>query len=437
VFESFGLHPSLLKGMDKLGIKEATPVQESMIPEVLAGHDIQASARTGSGKSAAFFLPVMHRMLENPAPETSTRCLVLSPTRELAQQLDRHYRELGAFTSLSSQLITGGEGFREQQARLRKNPETVVGTPGRLLEHIQKKSLLVDDLECLVLDEADRMLDMGFRDEVLEVVNQCNRQRQTILLSATLSHEGVARISAEIQQSPVIISIGSHRSAHEDIVQEVILADDPGHKQQLCNWLLANEDWEKALVFTNTREHAERVAVFLIEQGHKALCLHGEMQQDERKQVMQIYRSGGRKVLVATDLAARGLDIPEISLVINFAMARSGDEYVHRIGRTGRAGASGKAVSLISPQEWNLMESIARYLKLDFIRREIAGLPSRFRGPSKKKKGDKKKSRSAAGKGRPKSKQRHRDKKNIGKRRKSASAPKATISDGMAPLKRK
>ncbi|MBT6043156.1 MAG: DEAD/DEAH box helicase, partial [Gammaproteobacteria bacterium] len=336
MFEQFGLNTSLEKGLAKMGLEKPTPVQVEMIPALLAGHDIQASAMTGSGKSAAFLLPLLHQMLEKPAPNTATRCLVITPTRELAIQLERHCQELASFTAIQSLTILGGENFKEQKAKLRKNPEFVIGTPGRILEHVQRNSLDLGDLEFLVLDEADRTLDMGLRDDVMEIVSHCQSYRQTVLLSATLNHQGLGKISKEIQRTPKKIAIGTHRSAHENILQDIILADDAAHKKQLCSWLLANEEFQKSVVFSNTRVHAEELAVFLIKQGHKTACLHGEMLQDERKRVMNLFREGKVRVLVATDLAARGLDIPAIELVINFAMPRSGDEYVHRIGRTGR-----------------------------------------------------------------------------------------------------
>ncbi len=437
MFEQFGLSAPLEKGLAKMGLETPTPVQVEMIPAILAGHDVQASAMTGSGKSAAFLLPLLQKMLENPAPNTATRCLVLSPTRELAIQLESHCRELASFTAIQSLSILGGESFKEQKAKLRKNPEFVIGTPGRILEHVQKNSLELGDLEFLVLDEADRTLDMGFRDEVTEIVSQCRTDRQTVLLSATLNHQGLGKISAEIQRSPKKIAIGTHRSAHENIQQDTILADDPVHKKQLCSWLLANESFQKSVVFTNTRVHAEELAVFLIKQGHKTACLHGEMLQDERKRVMTLFREGKVRVLVATDLAARGLDIPAIDLVINFAMPRSGDEYVHRIGRTGRAGVNGRAVSLISPQEWNLMESIERYLKLSFTPRVVESLPAKFDGPAKKKKTDKNKKDRANSKDKaiPKAKQRHRNRKNVGKRRApAAEKDQAENTETLAPL---
>lgn len=458
MFEKLGLGDNLLKALDALGLEKPTEIQEVLIPLISSGRDVQACARTGSGKSAAFLCPLLQRMLDKPEPDKATRCLVISPTRELAQQLDKHCRDLAKFTPISSITILGGEGFKEQQARLRKNPEIVIGTPGRLLEHVERNSLLLDDLEFLVLDEADRSLDMGLQDDVTSIVAACNPQRQTLLLSATLKHKGLEEITNRIQKNPERVTLESHRQPHENIEQQVILADDPGHKQQLCNWLLSNESFEKALVFTNTRVHSEELAVFLIQQGLRVACLHGEMLQDERKQVMRLFRDGKVKILVATDLAARGLDVPEVNLVINFALARSGSDYVHRIGRTGRAGQSGVAISLISPQEWNLMESIQRYLNLDFIQRKIDGLPARFSGPSKKsakknksRKGDagkakgKKERKDKKGAVKDKAKQRHRNKKSVGKRRQprapATSSEQTANQDqagaaGLAPLKR-
>ena len=444
MFAELGLAPPLLKALDTLALKTPTPVQQALLPAVLAGQDVQASARTGSGKSAAFLLPVLQRMLDVPSPRTATRCLIISPTRELALQLDSHGRDLAQYTDITSLVIVGGEGFRAQQAKIRKNPEIIIGTPGRLLEHVEKHSLELDDLEFLVLDKADRILDMGFREEVMAIVAACNKQRQTLLLSATLDHTEMKPFTAALQHMPTVIRVDDHRRMESDIRHEVILADDPGHKQQLCTWLLANETYEQALVFTNTREHAEQLAMFLINQGLRTVCLHGEMQQSERKQVMQQYREGRFAVMVATDLAARGLDIAAIDLVINFAMARSGDDYVHRTGRTGRAGASGLAISLIAPQEWNQMESIARYLGLSFERREVEALSARFKGPLKKKKPKKAEKKTGGTKPRAKARERHRNRKNIGNRRKPSGSKTQNKADeapdhgdGLKPLGRK
>ncbi|MDR2212152.1 MAG: DEAD/DEAH box helicase [Pseudomonadales bacterium] len=471
-FSELGLHERLLKALDALALKTPTPIQAALIPVALGGRDVQASAETGSGKTAAYVLPLLQRMLDKKEPNTATRALILTPTRELALQVEKHCRDLAAFTQITSAAVVGGVAYGEQKALIRKNPEILVGTPGRVLEHVQQRSIDLRDLEFLVIDEADRMLDMGFREEVLLLVRACPSARQTFLLSATLVHEGLGRIAQEVLHEPEIVAIGTHRSQHGNITQQFILADDPGHKQQLANWLLAHTDYDKALVFTNTREHAEQLAAFLQSQrdgkshndvwdraGKKrtrVAALHGEMPQDERKRLMHWFRTGVVKILVSTDLAARGLDVKGVDLVVNFAMARSGDDYVHRIGRTGRAGEQGLAVSLIAPQEWNLMQSIERYLGIKLDARVIEGLESRFKGPAKKssaKKSDKaKQDKNKKDKKYeiPKAKQRHSYKKNIGKRRQPSGthAPDAEAKaavpvldqmerSGMAPLKRK
>ncbi|MDT8398303.1 MAG: DEAD/DEAH box helicase [Pseudomonadales bacterium] len=424
MFSDLDLHESLHKALEKMNFSQPTPVQEAVIPVALTGVDLQVSAETGSGKTAAYVLPALQHLLRNPAPDTATRCLVLVPTRELAQQVFKDCQLLAQCTSIKAEAVTGGASFNEQKALIRKNPEILIGTPGRLLEHVQKKSIELKDLDILVLDEADRMLDMGFREDVLAIVAACNSKRQTLLLSATLRHDGIGRIAGHILQTPHIVDLGSAKEQHSSIVQQIIIADDLTHKEQLCTWLLAHEKYGKVLIFSNTREHADKLASLLRYHKQRVASLHGDMQQDERTRVMNLFRSGAVKVLVATDLAARGLDVKGVDLVINFAMARSGDEYVHRIGRTGRAGEQGLAISLIAPQEWNLMSGIERYLGLSFERRVIKELPARFQGPKKKKIArkdrDKKNSAPAERGQQPKFKERHRYKKNIGKRRKPA-----------------
>ena len=490
MFPDFALHERLLKALEHLELVQPTPVQEQFIPPAMTGRDIQASAETGSGKTAAYLLPILHRMLLKPQPLTATRALLLLPTRELALQVDKHCRDLASFTQIKTGTLVGGTSYAEQKALIRKNPEFIIGTPGRVQEHVHKGTLKLDELEFLVLDEADRMLDMGFREDVMSIVRACAPTRQTMLLSATLVHDGIGRIAGEVLRDPAIVAIGTHRAEHSSIAQQVILADDPGHKKQLVNWLIANSEFTKALVFTNTRENAQDLADFLQsqrdrEQGQrdrakqpdpvweqskkkhkiKVACLHGEMEQEERKRVMHLFRDGAVRVLVSTDLAARGLDVKGIDLVINFGVARSGDDHVHRSGRTGRAGEKGITITLVTPQEWNPMSSIQRYLGLAFETRTVPGLEARFKGPTKKKavkKGADKHRDDAKDKkkAKPKAELRHRNKKNLGKRRqpsgvhavqleaptgetpwgaKEGAAVKAVTPDakGLAPLKRR
>jgi ATP-dependent RNA helicase SrmB len=442
LFTSLGLHERLLKALDQLSLKTPTPVQAALIPIALEGGDVQVSAETGSGKTAGYLLPLLHQMHEKPLPQSETRALILLPTRELAYQVEKHCIELAAFTQIKTGLVVGGNSYNEQKALIRKNPEIIIGTPGRILEHVQQHSLILNELEFLVLDEADRMLDMGFRESVMEIVRACRKERQTLVLSATLVHDGIGRIANEVLRDPNIVEIGTHRSHHQNINQQRILADDPSHKNQLCNWLLANTPFDKALIFTNTRDHAQELSSFLQKQRDrqnsessawgkasknslKVGCLHGELDQLERKRIMGLYRTGGIRVLVATDIAARGIDVKGVELVINYSMARSGDDYVHRIGRTGRAGENGLAISLISPADWNTFCSIERYLGIELTPREIKGMVGHFKGQIKKiggkakgkKKDDDKKGKDTKKKPLPKAEQRHAFKKNIGKRR--------------------
>lgn len=448
LLSSFPLHPRLLQTLDTLGLNQATPIQQQAIPLALEGRDLIASAETGSGKTFAYLLPTLNRLLNSQAPDGGTRMLILAPTRELAQQILKQARKLIDGTRLQIALISGGESFKFQRAMFRKNPEIVVATPGRLLEHLEQDTPDFADLEVLILDEADRMLDMGFSEDVLRITGQCNRARQTLLFSATLSHRGLKGMADELLRDPAIVSLNRVRDRHASISQQIIPADDRIHKQALLAWLLQHEAFDKALVFTNTRRQADALGPELRKRGVRAGVLHGEMSQDERNRMMGLLRQGAVRILVATDVAARGLDIKGVDLVVNFDMARSGKDYVHRIGRTGRAGKPGLAISLISHQEWNLMTGIERYLKHEFERRTIRELAGKYRGPEKLKRSGKAaggKKRSAAdndkaGKGGTrKPKQRLRDRKNIGKRRKPSSnrAEDSAREAGHKPLTRK
>ena len=460
-FDSLGLHERLLKGLNELEYKQPTPVQAATIPEALQGKDLIVGAETGSGKTAAFMLPMLQRFHTNPAPRSGTRALVLVPTRELARQVNQQCEVLGRYTYVKSGMITGGDSFKFQASIVRKNPEIVIATPGRLLEHLEKGTVDFSDLEVLVLDEADRMLDMGFSMDVITIAHRCRKERQTLLFSATMKQKGLREMTTLVLTEPQTLMLNTARDPHENIRQQIILADDLDHKEKLLNWLLTNETFEKAVVFTNTRIQANRLNGLLRYHKHKASALHGDMTQDERNQVMQHLREGRINILIATDVAARGLDVKGIGLVINLDMARSGDDYVHRIGRTGRAGEQGVAITFISAPEWNLMSSIERYLKVRFERRAIEGLRGHYKGPKKVKASGKaagrKKKPGAKKKAEDEGKKRLRDKKNIGKRRSPAAkaesdrkntttenkpqsgrkpAPKI-VDSGFAPMKRK
>ena len=388
LLQALPLHKQLLKALEKLSFTDATAVQAQAIPAALAGKDLMVSAQTGSGKTAAFLLPLLHRMLTQDAPNSGTRVLILLPTRELALQTQKHFEQLAAFTYIKCGLIIGGEAFKHQVATLRKNPEVLIATPGRLVEHIEKGTPDFKDLEVLVLDEADRMLDMGFAIDMHTIAHSCNKQRQNLLFSATLKHKELGRISATFD-NPEFIEVDSHRQQHRHISQQLVLADDIKHKEKLVAALLAEEPARKVFIFCNTRIQCQQLSHFLRYKKFKANCIHGEIPQSERKQIMNQFRQGAIEVLVATDLAARGLDIDDVDLVINFNIAQSGDDHVHRVGRTGRAGQEGKAITLVDGNEWNQMSSIERYLKIRFEHRVVSGLKANYNGPKKLKKSGK------------------------------------------------
>ena len=445
VFSEYPLSDRLLKALEQLSIEKPTEVQAQTLPPALEGKDLLVAAETGSGKTLAFLVPLLQRCIDESKPSAGTRGLILTPTRELAEQVAKMCEALAAFTQIKVQTVCGGENWSNQSARLRKNPEILVGTPGRLKEHLERNSLDFDDLEYLVLDEADRMLDMGFRDEVTFITERCNSERQTLLLSATLSNANIGSLIRTVLKKPVKLQLSTAQDAVESIKQQIILADNPAHKEKLLNWLLENESYAKAVVFCNTRAYAELLADKLNRTELRTGLLHGELEQPERNRIMKLLREGKINILVATDVAARGLDIEGIDLVINFDMARKGDEHVHRIGRTGRQGRDGLAICLIQQNEWNLMASIQRYLKIKFEQRVLPGLAGHYKGPERLKSNGK-----SVGKKRPKSsrddksnkakpKKRARDQKDLGKRRAPLRAPSggASLGDGSMPFGKK
>ncbi len=420
-FSGLALDEQLLSAVKKMGFELPTPVQQKAIPLALEHKDLLVSAETGSGKTAAFLLPTLHHLLTLPSQKPGTRVLVLTPTRELAQQIFKHCQQLTEFTELKTGLITGGDDFRLQQNMLRRNTEIVIATPGRVLELMEQEIPNFSNLEVLILDEADRMLDMGFSEDVLTIANSCNAQRQTLLFSATLTHFGVIKMADKVLTNHQVVALNTLHDGHRNIEQQIVLADDNDHKLKLLTWLLQNETYDKALVFTNSRIQADALRGPLRGQKLRVGVLHGEMDQKDRNRMMELFREGEVKVMLATDLAARGLDIKGINLVINFDVPRNGINYIHRIGRTGRVDELGLTIALVKHTEWNLMSGIERFLKQKFKHRSIKELEGKYKGPKKlkasgKASGGKKKiePKKAAVE---KVKIRDRDKKNVGKRR--------------------
>lgn len=379
------LSEKLNKTLAKLGISEPTEIQQQAIPEILAGHDLMASAETGSGKTAAFLLPIIQKLVENPAPNSATRVLILAPTRELARQIDKQAQALAQFTSISSGLITGGDSMQYQRALLRKNPEIIVATPGRILEHSQQQATDFSELEFLVLDEADQMLDLGFSDDVLAIAEFTHKNKQSLLFSATLKTAAIKKITEQILRNPKSINLNHIEDTPSQISQAIITADDLTHKEKLTSWLLQNDKYRKAVVFCNTKAQVDRLGGLLRYHKLKAATLHGDIGQDVRNQIMTQFRDGKFDVLVASDVAARGLDVSEVDLVINFDMPQSLEDYIHRIGRTGRAGQDGSAITLVTHKDWNFMASFERKLDIKFELRVVKALIGKYKGPQKLK----------------------------------------------------
>ena len=442
LFSDLTLHERLQKALAELDFTEATPVQAAVIPKALDKKDLQVSSETGSGKTAAFLLPALNHFQNNPEPKSSTRMLILVPTRELARQVLKDCETLAKYTFIKAGLITGGDDFRHQINTLRRNPEILVATPGRLLEQMDNSNTDFSDLEYLILDEADRMLDFGFSADMVRIASECRPERQTMLFSATLKQKGMYELIQLVLDNPESITLNTARDKHENIHQQIMLADNPNHKEKLTQWLLENETFNKAIVFTNTRNQADSLCGKLRAKDLRVGVLHGEMDHKDRKRMMSMLEAGNINILVATDVAARGLDIKGVELVLNFDMARSGDDYVHRIGRTGRAGEKGLAISLIDSNEWNLMSSIERYLKTRFEKRSIKELRGSWGGPKKlkasgKAAGTKKKKTAVKGKAAPK-KAKKSIKKKAGKRPNAANqAPTKAVDAGFEPMKRK
>ena len=438
MFTEFNLHPQLMKAIETLGFSEPTPIQKQAIPIGMTEGDIMACAQTGSGKTAAFLLPTLNKLLINKAPDTGTRVLILAPTRELARQLFKHCEALAKHTDIGAGLITGGDSFKFQAATFRKNPEIIIATPGRLIDHLGRKPQLMKDVKTLILDEADRMLDMGFSEDVIDIAGACSEERQTLLFSATMNQKGIRHVIKQVLTEPTVISVDEIKDKHDNIKQQMLLADDDQHKDRLMTWVLANETYRQCIIFCNTKVKTDELYHFLRYHKHKVGVLHGDMTQDERNHIMSRMQQGHVSVLVATDVASRGLDVKNIDIVINYDLPRSGDDYVHRIGRTGRAGEQGLAISLVDHTEWNLKATIERYLNTELEVRKIKALTGKYKGPKKLKSNGKpvgKKKKDTKKAPNKKSDPKKSTTKKANKSKRSPAAPR--FGDGSAPFKPK
>lgn len=357
-FDTFGLHPNLLKAVRGLGYTDPTPIQKAAIPAILTGRDLIGCAQTGTGKTAAYLLPVLHRLLHDA--RRGPRVLIVLPTRELAAQVDAHCRELTAHTPLRGAAIYGGVAFTPQVHALRAHVDIVAATPGRLLDHLTRQPAWFTRLQALVLDEADRMLDMGFLPDLRRVLTYLPEQRQTLLLSATLPPAIVA-LAEEMLHAPLTVAVGSQTTPPARLAHTVYPVSLP-HKAALLLALLARPAMAGVLVFTRTKHRAERLTQTLSGAGFRVTCLHGDRTQHQRLQALEGFRRGKYQIMVATDIAARGLDIERVSHVINYDVPGCPEDYVHRVGRTARAGAEGEALTLMTPAETTQVRGIERWL---------------------------------------------------------------------------
>ena len=378
-FESLGLNANLLKAIADAGYTTPTPIQAQAIPEVIAGHDLIASAQTGTGKTAAFMLPALNRLMEpSTVRSKGPRVLVLTPTRELAQQVSDATNKYGKNMRLKVVSILGGMPYPLQNKLLSGFVDILVATPGRLIDHIERGRIDFSRLEMLVLDEADRMLDMGFIDDVERIAAATPASRQTLLFSATL--EGViGGLAQRLLKNPKRISVAASKARHENIDQRLMYVDDLAHKSRLLDHLLRDVELNQAVVFTATKRDADQVADDLSAQGHAAAALHGDMNQRDRNRTLTALRRGQVRVLVATDVAARGIDVAGVTHVINFDLPKFAEDYVHRIGRTGRGGASGIAVSFASSRDALHLKRIERYTGQSIAAHTVPGMEPKYK----------------------------------------------------------
>jgi ATP-dependent RNA helicase RhlE len=362
LFSELGLSAELLRATEKEGYQQATPIQQQAIPHILEGHDLLAGAQTGTGKTAGFTLPLLQRLQEtSTSGRQSVRALILVPTRELAAQVGESVSKYGRYLPFTSTVIFGGVSINPQITKLRRGVDIVIATPGRLLDHMERGTIRLDGVETLVLDEADRMLDMGFIRDIRKVLKSMPSQRQNLLFSATFSSD-IKQLANELLDAPMEIQVARQNTTAEQISQ-LVHPVDRKRKRELLSHMIGAGDWRQVLVFTRTKHLANRLSQQLERDGLSAAAIHGNKSQGARTRALADFKNGDIRVLVATDIAARGLDIDQLPHVVNFELPNVPEDYVHRIGRTGRAGLAGEAVSLVCVDEKKLLADIEQLLK--------------------------------------------------------------------------
>jgi ATP-dependent RNA helicase RhlE len=379
-FQDFNFHPSILEGIQALGFVKPTPIQAQAIPPVMEGRDVIGLAQTGTGKTAAFVLPILQRLIDGG--RGSIQALIVSPTRELAEQTAEAINDLGSYTGIQGIAVYGGVSIDLQISRLKMNPEIVVACPGRLIDHLWGGTISLSNLKILVIDEADRMFDMGFQQDIHSIVDCIMNERQTLLFSATMPDD-IRRLAEKILRDPVTVKIG--RTLPAKTVSHALYPVTEGQKTALLKELLKRTKTKSVLIFTRTKQRTERLAQQLTQAGHRVSSLQGNMQQYQRQMALDRFRNGAAKILVATDIAARGIDIEHISHVINYDMPESTDDYIHRIGRTGRVEKTGDAMTLVTGADAGKIRALEKILEAPLERRTLEGFdyqkaPSRAEG---------------------------------------------------------
>jgi ATP-dependent RNA helicase RhlE len=375
-FSKLGLSEDLVRAVADHGYTMPTPIQAQAIPAVLAGGDLLAGAQTGTGKTAGFVLPILQRLATRPAPKTANgrkpvRTLILTPTRELAVQVEESVRTYGKYSKQTSMVVFGGVGINPQIAQLRRGVDILVATPGRLLDHHQQRTVDLSHVEILVLDEADRMLDMGFICDIKRILAQLPKRRQNLLFSATFSDE-IKALADTLLNAPAMIEV-ARRNSTVEIVTQKIHPVDRNRKRELLSHLIGTQRWHQVLVFTRTKHGANKLAEQLNQDGITALAIHGNKSQGARTRALAEFKDGGLQVLCATDIAARGIDIEDLPHVVNYDLPNVPEVYVHRIGRTGRAGATGEAISLVCVDEIAFLRDIERLIQREIPKEVVAG----------------------------------------------------------------
>lgn len=372
-FSNFGLLPALLKAIEEQGYSTPTPIQMQAIPFIMEGNDLLAGSQTGTGKTAGFTLPLLQNLMKHrkPCRPRCVRSLILTPTRELALQVEESVRTYGKHLPLKSTVIFGGVNINTQIKNVRNGIDVVVATPGRLLDLVSQNAIDLSQVEILVLDEADRMLDMGFINDIRKILNLLPKKRQNLLFSATFSNE-IKKLADDLLNSPKMIEVARRSAAAEGVTQRVHLVDNK-KKRALLSFLISSNQWQQVLVFARTKHGANRLSMQLETDGITSAAIHGNKSQNARVKALSDFKQGKVRVLVATDIAARGLDIDQLPHVVNFELPNVPEDYVHRIGRTGRAGNNGEAVSLVCIDEHKLLKDIERLLKKEITKEVIPG----------------------------------------------------------------